>query len=394
MQTITNVVKLSKIGMQLVIQSVQKLTNAFSGFVTTAEAVADVGDSFRFFTKQAGLAEIKVTDLQKAVAGSVSQLDVMRAVNVALAQGLRPTQEQMETLAKVAFVAAQREGRPVNQMLVALTKSLGSLQTIGLKNAGIIIDQTKLWREQAATLGITTAELTIANKQQSLLTATVAQFNSIQPLFQKLVKGSVGETEQIGPALEDFNAEVGKIITQSPLFQDFIQGIIDGYKSAGVFIADNREEIQKWITVFIEGIQDIGPLFREVFEIIISLMPLIVGAFRLLAAIIKPIIEAIKPLLDIIKGIAVGIGTVLGAIGRGISLQPVGALGRVSTPLVLRSTPPIQINVNVAAADIIPGIEIGLRRASRQIMGQIGNINFELKAQADKLANEILFGLS
>ena len=202
------------------------LRQALSYFREAAQAE----ESMQRLNRQvAGLgvsADMLTGSLKKAAGGQLSLADATRLASRALAQNI-PV-ENLETITKLAKVAANVLGRSLPEANQELIMSLATGRTRMLSQIGVIIDLEAAKKKLADQTGRTTAEITRMEERQLLLTevmrqapAVIAKFDTaidstsdhlnratagVKDLWDSFLQGALHATV----AVLDFNVALGK----------------------------------------------------------------------------------------------------------------------------------------------------------------------------------------
>jgi hypothetical protein len=212
--------------------------------------VSDVRDQFDILNKSIGNnAESLRTTLRSAVAGTISDYDLMKAANLELSQGLKLNEEQFGLTAKAARVLADRTGGDTKTAYESLLAVMGTGQTKQLKSIGLNIDEAAVLETVARSLGKETAALTESEKKVGQQNAVLAEM--------KRVLAESGEAEvdfgdritQAKVFVSNFTDELGLGIAKSPVFAAGMDAIGEAIGSA---VGSNQSGLIKTLVGWLE----------------------------------------------------------------------------------------------------------------------------------------------
>ncbi|WZO97255.1 hypothetical protein EP7_004279 [Isosphaeraceae bacterium EP7] len=173
---------------------VQTVFDSLVAVINRGQGVSELSAAFGTLQSAAGsLASNELQQLRTATQGLLSDTELMRAANEALASGLKP--EQFNKVAEAADALGDAFGKNTKVALDDLTRALVTGQEKLLKQYGIQIDNAKAEKEFAASIGITAKQLNEAGKLEA---ARIA-------ILDEIVKKSgevAGGTETAGDAVQ------------------------------------------------------------------------------------------------------------------------------------------------------------------------------------------------
>lgn len=143
--------------------------------ILDAEKIAQVNQQFDILAGNAGLFGDKLKEaLKDASKGWVDDVTLMQSANKALVE-LETGYEKIPALMELARKATQVMGGDTVQNFEAITRAVASGQTRQLRSLGLIVDQQKAYQDYAASIGVTSEELSQAGRQQAILNAVLEQ---------------------------------------------------------------------------------------------------------------------------------------------------------------------------------------------------------------------------
>lgn len=137
-----------------------------------------IEESYRRMTESAGIATDELLkQLKKTSAGTVSSTNLMLSANRAMALGVGEDMETMTQLMEIARLKGRALGLDTTQAFNDIVTGIGRGSPLILDNLGITIKLGEAQEMYAQKLGKTAAELTDAEKKQSLLNAVLESGN-------------------------------------------------------------------------------------------------------------------------------------------------------------------------------------------------------------------------
>lgn len=129
-----------------------------------------IGTAYEASTKRAGVsADALLKSLQAAARGTVTTADLQASANKALALGVGQNAEQIGQLLAIARQKGKDFGESTAQAFEDITVGLGRLSPRILDNLGIILDETKIYKDYAKAIGTTADKLSDQEKRQALV---------------------------------------------------------------------------------------------------------------------------------------------------------------------------------------------------------------------------------
>ena len=139
--------------------------NATQNFVNNALAVEQLTPAFDNLRKSMGFSVNTLDSLNRAVNGTVKQVDLMRTANQAMTLGVVDSEEGFADL----FDTAQRLGKSLGvdtlSAIDSLVTGMGRQSIMMLDNLGIIVDTQKAYDDYAKSIGKASSELTDQEKK-------------------------------------------------------------------------------------------------------------------------------------------------------------------------------------------------------------------------------------
>lgn len=255
------------------------------------------------FQESLGTSAEFLRDLRTAAGDTISELELMRITNVALAgatgEAGQAFGESLPRLLEIARVQAAATGQSVDFLFQSLVTGIKRSSPLLIDNTGLVLDITSAQEAYAESIGVTVAQLTEEQKQIALIQATVAA-------GEQAIANAGGIQETAATKLARANALIQNSLNNLAIaVEPILGGILDVFN----FFASGIEQATSVI----------GPIIREV--------ALRIGSvFSAIAQFISPVVtfifDRIRDLNNfIVGGIAFfikGAAAIAGAIGNGL----------------------------------------------------------------------------
>jgi len=195
--------------------------------------VADVSDQFTVLNTSIGNnAKTLMGTLNTAMAGTISNFDLMQATNKGLSQGLKLSEDQFGLTARGARILSDRIGGDTKTAYETLTMAMATGQDKQLKGIGLNIDAEAAVNKFAAALGKEATELTESE-------TIAAKKNAILAEMQRVL-GESGDAEvdfadrvsQGKKMLADFVDQQSESIARSPVLAAGMDSIGKSFAAA------------------------------------------------------------------------------------------------------------------------------------------------------------------
>ena len=207
--------------------------NATKNFVSNALAVEQLTPAFESLRKELGFSANTLDNLNKAVDGTVKQVDLMKIANQAMTLGVVDSEEGFAEL----FNTAQRLGKSLGVDTVSAIDSLvtgmGRQSIMMLDNLGIIVDTQKANEDYAESVGKTVSELT---DQERKIAFNNAALESAQEKVKVLGDENLTAADsfaQLAKASDDLGAGMGA----------FVMPVLDGAASMAAGLIEQINEL-------------------------------------------------------------------------------------------------------------------------------------------------------
>lgn len=205
------------------------------------------------FTRVVGDTDQAMTKLRRATQGLVSDLDLITQFNRAMALGSAASVEQFAELARTALTLGRALGVDAAFALESLSLGIGRQSRLILDNLGLIVSVGSANRKYAAALGITTKELTDAQKAEAFRTAALDAARAKIAELGGTTLNAADRITQLKVTLSNTVVEIAKTIAQSDAVAEAFGDIADQAESLSAFVLENQELLGQWTAQTIEA---------------------------------------------------------------------------------------------------------------------------------------------
>lgn len=166
--------------------------NAFGGLIAKGSDLLDVASGLEQLAAKAGaVSDVLINDLDKALAGTFSQSELMRRSVELLQAKIDPS--KFDELALAARGLADQAGKNTKEAFDDFTESLIKGNDRQLKNYGIIIDNKKAYEEYAKSLGFAGEQI----EQVSGVLTENQQIEAVRAAILEKVTAAAGELGEV-----------------------------------------------------------------------------------------------------------------------------------------------------------------------------------------------------
>lgn len=286
---------------------------AFLALGVRGAALTGLANSFDALNQRLGVDSIAaLARLREAAAGTVSDFELIRLSNLALAgaAGEFGTQfgRDLPRLLEIARVQAQATGQSVDFLFQSLITGIKRGSPLLIDNTGLVLSEGKANELYAESIGKTVEQLTAEEKQIALLNATLAA-------GQVAIDTFAGAQEGASVKLARMNATLANMADSLALaVQPAFGQIVDVVNRFLVFIQDLLASVTPLIGSLLElGAAIItGPL-NAIMAILEPIGKLISFLLRLVTVIVQPVINAFTAMA---RGIADTVGRTIQFLGE------------------------------------------------------------------------------
>ena len=242
----------------IAIAAVTSLVGAFAALAGRGAAYEGIINSFEALTASVQIsANALMTDLRTAAAGTISDLDLLRTANLALAGASGETGkffgESLPKLLEIARAQARATGQDVDFLFNSLITGIKRGSPLLIDNTGLVLKVSEANEAYAESLGKTVEQLTAQEQQMALLHATLEAGEVALQTY-----GNASETlaEKIARA----RASITNILDYLAIaFQPVAKAIMDTVNSVLTDIAGFVRQAVPWLQalgqIFINAIR-------------------------------------------------------------------------------------------------------------------------------------------
>lgn len=257
--------------------------------------VIGVAEAFASLEQQTRITTASMLNrLRVASAGMVSDFDLMKNANLALAGASGEVAyeigQQLPKLLQIARAQAKATGQDVNFLFDSLVSGVKRGSPMLIDNTGLVLKMGEAYDQMAAKLGKSTAQLTESEKQIALLNATVV---AGAPAIERLNNAQKTSVEINAKAAASFaNARDKMAVAIQPLALMFAKVKLT---IANIFleIADT----------FAPLVQSIGNMVAKIFNYVSLVIKTYLAPLKLLWREIKTIVGLISIAFDVVAGV-------------------------------------------------------------------------------------------
>lgn len=329
-------------GAGAVVGAISGITAAIIMLGDRGAGIADLEQQFDVLNRTIGNSPDTLQRVAGAMAGVVSNAEIMRSTNQAMSLGLKATTADLELVGKGARVLADRVGGDVGEAYAKITMAMATGQDRQLKFIGLNIDAAASVEKYAASLGKTTGQL---NENQQIEAKRAAILDAVRTALQ-----------QSGEAQTDFSDRLAQVKVASENMMDSLSKAIANSPALAVVMDKISSSIQR---AFGPGSQDgITKIARAVNEFAIFMVQVANGVVQGAGYIG----QAWYGLVAIFNAVGAGIMNIAGVILTGFA-RVYGTIGDITSKMSemfskVASLPPAlatAMGINVEGAKQLKG---------------------------------------
>lgn len=265
--------------------------------------VADISSAFKTLTANAGeSADVMLGKLRSAFGGTVSDFELMKSANEALARGAKLTATELETMAKGARTLADVIGGDAKQKFDSMLSAIAKGNERELKQLGVNLGNVEQSiAKTAAGWDKEVSALSKSEKMHALKNAVLAESTRILQEHGETTNDYADNLNAIGIQVENFTDSLGVAIATSPVLTEALSFISEAMGDA--FGADKTGLVRN-ITSYVNKagilLVDVGQIALEV------------------GGIFYRVFSGVK---SIVLGVSTVIGGVFTALGAGVTMS-------------------------------------------------------------------------
>lgn len=220
-------------GAAIVVSAVGAIAAGVTALAVRGSDVADVHAQFDVLNRSVGnVSGSLLGTLRGAMAGTVSDFNLMKSVNLALSQGLKLNEDQFGLTGRAARVLADRVGGDSADAFDKLTMAMTTGQDKQLKSIGLNIDGEAAVKRHAAALGVQVGDLTEAEVITAKRNETLAEMERVLRESGDAEVDFADLVDQGKTALSNFVDGLSEGIATSPMLTAAIGPIGDAIGQA------------------------------------------------------------------------------------------------------------------------------------------------------------------
>ena len=239
--------------------AIQQVSSLLVGATKRAGQFASIKVAFDDLTDSAGFSADAMVELNDAVDGTVSKMDLMKQANNAMLLGIFDSSEQMAEMFDIAQRLGKALGQDTVQSVESLVTGLGRQSKLMLDNLGIVFNVENAYRDYAGQIGKTVDELDDVERKQACVNTAVAK-------AKELVSDLSDETFDLVDAINLWKSATANFLTETaPNFLTWLGQAVGKFASlgAGASLMDKKMQQLRDTT---EDANDVGSGFGEVWN--------------------------------------------------------------------------------------------------------------------------------
>ena len=239
--------------------AIQQVSSLLVGATKRAGQFASIKVAFDDLTDSAGFSADAMVELNDAVDGTVSKMDLMKQANNAMLLGIFDSSEQMAEMFDITQRLGKALGQDTVQSVESLVTGLGRQSKLMLDNLGIVFNVENAYRDYAGQIGKTVDELDDVERKQAFVNTAVAK-------AKELVSDLSDETFDLVDAINLWKSATANFLTETaPNFLTWLGQAVGKFASlgAGASLMDKKMQQLRDTT---EDANDVGSGFGEVWN--------------------------------------------------------------------------------------------------------------------------------
>lgn len=330
---------------------------ALLGLAKEAAQVRGIAEAFDQSVARAGFtSETLFNNLKAAAGGTVSDLQLLKNTNVALAGATgdvaQALGEGLPNLLRIARVQARATGQDVNFLFESLTTGIKRSSPLLIDNTGLTLKIGEANEAYAKSIGKTVEQLSEQEKQIALLQATIAA-GEVAVKDADLGDATAAELQQrIDTSIANVKTTLGTVL--QPAFE-----------GALTIVANLFAKIEN-------GVRTVAPILlvlSQAIGAVLSVVNFLLNAFY--TVFIAPIVHEIPYVLAILKaiiGVATGVANAIYGVVSGIVNSVSSAIGNFlsSLGIIQSATDATAGGMFMSGARILGALAAGLASAANK----------------------------
>jgi len=228
-------------------------------FGEEASKVESMERAFNTLTGGTELSSEAMNKLQEATNNTMSQFDLFQQANNAMVLGVSKNSDEMAEMFDIAQRLGRALGRDTASSVESLVTGIGRQSRLMLDNIGIIVKSEEAYEAYAEKLGVSTDELSDADKKQAFLSATMES-------ARKKIKDLGDEVLTNQDSYDKLKASSSNLATE---LGNTLQPVLSGLSKGFASIADSITETLK-VTRIANKEYDMDASLQERREIVLA----------------------------------------------------------------------------------------------------------------------------
>jgi phage-related protein len=196
----------------LVRDMVMGATRAYSETVQLGGQIDTLKASFDRLVASTGDTTLTLEKLRQATKGTVSDVDLLQAANMALMLDIPATDEEMANLFNAAMKLGHAMGIDTTKAIESLTIGLGRQSKLVLDNLGITFEASEAYEWFAQQLGVSADQLTENEKRLAWQKYAIMKITEKAGELGDVVSDAQLANERWGASIENLKAGIGRML--------------------------------------------------------------------------------------------------------------------------------------------------------------------------------------
>jgi len=225
------------------------------------QEITPVRQAFESLSRSIGsTADVMIGKLRPATLGLMTDFNLMKQLNQAVALGVATDEQQMSKLTSSAVKLGRALGLDVNYAMQSLVTGIGRQSRLFLDNLGIIVNADKAYEAYAKTVGKTASAL---SEQERKAAFTAAAMEALDRTVAKLGDQQESAGDKMARAWTRVQNLIDNFVT-SPAFGNLLTGLMDLAEDVLNFI----EKMEPAISAVVDAIGQVVGAAGMVFDAI------------------------------------------------------------------------------------------------------------------------------
>lgn len=231
-RTVTRVNRTLK-GLTKVGKDVSRSFLAVTGVGTAAVAMisrlsregSKVSSVMAAFDRAIGHNSQNLEKLRRAARGTISDMELMRQANTAVALGAASTADEVAELVEISQALGRAQGVDASRSLESLSTGIARQSKLYLDNLGILIDVEDAQAKYAKSVGKSTRELTDQEKRIAFRNETLEKARELVDDLATDQDRAAEAGERLATQIQNIRDGFAQWIAQSPRISSFLDGL-------------------------------------------------------------------------------------------------------------------------------------------------------------------------